>query len=158
MFHDTISPYSGKYRPLSDADVSRMIEYLVKNISTKLTKIRLGNVFGWEPLVSDYHIVALVERCKKITELDLQFANITNVSLNSIMKNLQDLVKLNIEGTNIRIEEEMKKLSMTKLQILNCWHDNEILKTWLPNIVINQEFKIAHFDNVNYNLEINVSQ
>ena len=87
-----------------------------------------------------YSVVALVSRCKKITSLNLAFRDITDISLTSIMKNLQfTLEELDLYKCDNQKLSEMKILemrSMPKLKTLNhSMHDGyyEKLRNTLPN-------------------------
>ena len=70
-----------------------MIDYLVKNISTRLRKVGLNSQIK----IRDEHMAILVTRCKEIRELELfGIFGITNNSLDHIMKGLRKLEKLDI--------------------------------------------------------------
>ena len=124
---------------------------LVENLSPNILKLNLCA----QQFVQDKHVNTLVKRCKKITELDLSFTEITNDSLESIIKNLNYLEKLNVEYTNIEFSTFLHQLkSIPTLKMLRC-HFNEDskentekiknLKLQLPQISINEEYlNIAH--------------
>ena len=123
-----------------------MIDYLVKNISIQLKKISLNA----QQSVRDEHIAKLVTRCKEIRELQLsRVSNITNNSLDNIMKGLHKLEKLDIRLTKINLIKIMELRWMPELQNLNCEQvfnvgDIKKLKNRLPHLIVNQKiFKIA---------------
>jgi hypothetical protein len=75
----------------------------------------------WLKNVKDEHIVALVNRCKKLITLDLAFNSITNIALNSIVKNLRPtLEELDVNFTKVTFEKVLELRSMEKIRILNC--------------------------------------
>ena len=119
---------------------------LVENLSANILKLNLCA----QQCVNDKHVNTLVQRCQKITELDLSFTEITNDSLESIIKNLNYLEKLNVEYTNIEFSTFLHQLkSIPTLKMLRC-HFNEDseentekiknLKLQLPQISINEEY------------------
>ena len=65
--------------------------------------------------------MALVNRCKKLITLDLAFNSITNIALNSIVKNLRPtLEELDVNFTKVTFEKVLELRSMEKIRILNC--------------------------------------
>ena len=123
-----------------------MIDYLVKNISIQLKKMSLNA----QKSVRDEHIAKLVTRCKEIRELQLfGVSDITNNSLDNIMKGLPKLARLDIGSTKINLIKILELRWMPELQNLNCEHvltvdDIKKLKNRLPHLIINQKrFKIA---------------
>ena len=95
------------------------MDYLVKNITPKLSKLCLTN------FVQDKHIEILVGRCTNLTELNLVHTGITTDSLNHIIENLQTtLEKLGLPGRFFwRPGEHFTKLfelkAMKKLTVLD---------------------------------------
>ena len=72
---------------------------LIDNLTPNILKLHLGYQKG----VKDEHVNTLVCKCKKITELNLSGNSITNNSIESIIKHLNSLEKLDVEHTNIDI-------------------------------------------------------
>ena len=123
-----------------------MIDYLVKNISTRLRKVGLNSQIK----IRDEHMAILATRCKEIRELQLfGVFGITDNSLDHIMKGLCKLEKLDISLAEINLMKILELQSMPELQNLNCQHvktvgDIERLKKILPHLNINQKsFQIA---------------
>jgi len=120
---------------------------LVDNLSPNILKLNLCA----QQCVNDKHVNTLVQRCQKITELDLSSTEITNASLESIIKNLNYLEKLNVEYTNIEFSMLFQLKSIPTLKTLRCqfYEENnekiKNLKLQLPHISINEEYlNIAH--------------
>ena len=94
------------------------IDYLVKNITPKLSKLYL-----FTNLVQDKHIEVLVGRCINLTELNIIRTGITTDSLNYIIEKLQStLVKLGLPGRFSRPEHFTKLVelkAMKKLTVLD---------------------------------------
>ena len=93
------------------------INFLVKNLSTKIEKLRLR--FG----VRDEHVKILVNRCHKIKSLNLSSCEITNNSLKNIIENLKyTLEELDVSGTNIVQSNllQLRSVMMPKLRVLKC--------------------------------------
>lgn len=123
-----------------------MIDYLVKNISIQLKKISLNA----QKSVKDEHIAKLVTRCKEIRELQLfGTSDITDNSLDYIVRNLAKLARLDISKTKISSIKILELRWMPELQNLICEHiltHNDLVKleNRLPLLIINQKrFKIA---------------
>jgi Leucine-rich repeat (LRR) protein len=119
------------------------IDYLVKNITTKLSKLYL-----FTNLVQDKHIEVLVGRCINLTELNIIRTGITTDSLNYIIEKLQStLVKLGLPGRFSRPEhftklvelKAMKKLTVLDLSpvsISDRDYINDSLRRQVPNAKI----------------------
>jgi hypothetical protein len=112
---------------------------LVDNLTPNILKLQ----FGSQIFLQDHHVDALVQRCIKITELNLYDTSITNDSV-SIVRNLKFLEKLNVGRNNISFPTLLELKSIPTLKILNCSShydpDFEIienLKLQLPHITIN---------------------
>ena len=95
------------------------IDYLVKNITPKLSKLCL-----FTNLVQDKHIEVLVGRCTNLTELNLVYTGITSDSLKHIIEKLQTtLEKLSLPGRFLLRPEHFTKLfelkAMKKLTVLD---------------------------------------
>ena len=71
--------------------------------------------------LNDRHINTLVERCKKISVLDLKSTSITYHSITSIIENLQPILEeLNVRNTYVRnVSLLINKKSFPKLISLN---------------------------------------
>ena len=116
---------------------------LVDNLSPNILKLNLCA----QQCVNDKHVNTLVQRCQKITELDLSFTEITNDSLESIIKHLNSLEKLSVYYTNIDFSMLLKLKSISTMKILRCLYENQEedeekiknLKLELPHISINEE-------------------
>ena len=119
------------------------IDYLVKNITPKLSKLYL-----FTNLVQDKHIEVLVGRCINLTELNIIRTGITTDSLNYIIEKLQStLVKLGLPGRFSRPEhftklcklKAMKKLAVLDLSpvsICDRDHIQKSLRRQVPNVEI----------------------
>ena len=124
---------------------------LVDNLTPNILKLSLR----FQQYVDDNHVNNLVCRCNKITELDLSFTPITNVSVNSIIKHLNFLEKLDISYTDIDLSTILQLKSIRTLKFLRCLGKEEYLKEYaekiknlqlqLPHVRINEEYPvIAH--------------
>ena len=119
---------------------------LVDNLTPKILKVDLSN----NKFLKDIHVITLVKRCTKITELNLSYTSITNSSVNSIAKH-PSLGKLDVSNTEIDSTAALLQLGTIRtLKVLNyCLKDNEIdennLRKRLPQLSINKEdfFDIA---------------
>ena len=89
---------------------------LVDNLPPNILKLNLS----YQLCVHDKHVKTLVHRCNKITELNLSFTEITNDSLESIIKHLNSLEKLDIHYTNIDFSMLYQLKSIPTLKILHC--------------------------------------
>ena len=114
---------------------------LVNNLPPNILKLNLS----YQLCVHDKHVKTLVRRCNKITELNLSFTEITNDSLESIIKHLNSLEKLDVHYTNIDFSMLLQLKSIQTLKILFCLGqktEEDIekirnLKLRLPHISIN---------------------
>ena len=80
-----------------------LIDYLVKNITPKLSKLK----FGFGCFVQDKQIEVLVGRCTNLTELNLVFTGITTDSLKHIIEKLQTtLEELSLPGGKFLVRPE----------------------------------------------------
>ena len=120
---------------------------LVNNLTPNILKLHLS----CQQCFQDKHLNTLVERCKKITELELTFTSITNESMKSIIKHLNNLEKLDVSYTKIDFSTLLQLKSIPTLKILGCfgtkWEKDVIektknLKLQLPHISINE--KLLH--------------
>ena len=89
------------------------INYLANNIIEKVVKLNLGN----QIFVRDEHVMKLIPRCKKLTELNLNGTSITPNSLTCIIENLKhSLVILSLCNTNLIFDKLLVHKAMPKLQ------------------------------------------
>ena len=134
----SIRSHTNGYKILLDQQLCALIENLTPNI--------LKLQFGSQHFLMDNHVEALVQRCTKITELNLYDTSITNDSV-SIVRNLNFLEKLDIGRNNISFPTLLELKSIPTLKILNCTshygnYDRDLekiknLKLQLPHITIN---------------------
>jgi hypothetical protein len=116
---------------------------LVNNLTPNILKLNLGS----QDFLKDKHVKTLVSRCKKITELNLSFTPITNDSLDTIIKRLNYLEKINVHSTNIDFNKLLQLKSIPTLKNLRCFccpNDEDFekiknLRLQLPHISINEE-------------------
>jgi hypothetical protein len=117
---------------------------LVDNLPPNILKLNLSFQDG----IHDKHVSTLVQRCKKITELDLSYNAITNDSVESIIKHLNSLEKLSVHYTDIDFSMLLQLKSISTLKILRCLCEDQEedieeiknLKLQLPHISINEEY------------------
>lgn len=112
------------------------IDYLTKNITTTIEKLSLG----WERSLKDEHVQNLVERCHKLSVLNLQCTSVTNNSVTNIIENLRNnLEELDVTCLNVGYIKLLELKSMPLLKVLNCYRkDVENLKIQLPHLTINE--------------------
>ena len=133
---------------LARIDLSEVaINFLVNNLTPKIKKLNLSWIGKKSARMKDEQIKTLVERCNKITSLNLQRSEITNKSITSIVENLQfSLEELDISCCGISYNKLLELKLMPKLKVLNCdGKDLEMvmnLKKDLPNL-ISQYMEIA---------------
>ena len=102
---------------LLDSDICALVDNLPSNI----LKLNLRH----QECVNDKYVNTLVSRCKRITELDLSYTNITNDSLKGIIKHLNYLEKLDISCTNIEFSMILQLKSTPTLKILKCQFNSQ---------------------------------
>jgi len=101
--------------------------------------------FGARYNLQDEHVKKLVNRCNKITHLDLSCTSITNDSVHSIIEQLKaTLEELDVSDTHVDFATLLRLKSMLALKTLICLDDDqgeniENLKQQLPHIRINEE-------------------
>ena len=112
------------------------LDYVSNNLSETVVKVGLS---GQVNLIYK-HISTLVNRCSKLTSLDLsQCDRIGNPSLTNIMESLKlSLEELDISGTNIDSAKILELQSMSRLKLLICsdFEDIFALQGLLPNLTI----------------------
>ena len=125
---------------------NNLVQYLVENLLIGIKKVSLGGI----DCLTDEHVKILVNRCKKIEELELcGCRNITEESLASIVENCDHMVKLNVSLTNIGLSVQgrhplLKVKAMPKLKVLNHQfqkqpsQETEFLRKVMPHLEINQ--------------------
>ena len=145
----TLTEISFRYSP-SLYNSKELVQYLVENLSSDIEKVSLGGL----KCLTDEHVKTLVQRCKKIKELELSGSrNITENSLTSIVEHSDEIVKLDVSTTNVwafllPVQGNnlfLKLNSMPKLKVLNCQHpkrpsqETENLRKLMPRLNINQD-------------------
>ena len=143
---------------LSDCRLSdHCIHLLVNGLTKNIEKVGLA----CSSSVRDASIRILVSRCNKIKSLNLAFNYITDNSLTSIKKNLEDtLEELDISGCRkIHDTKLFEMRSMPKLKVLNYFNpvssrdcNYEDLKKNLPQLTNNnpwEKWKAWHVDSSN---------
>ena len=97
------------------------IDYLVKNITPKVSKLSLCTSH-WDTKVFDKQIEVLVNRCNNLTELSLTGPGFTNDSVNFIIKNLHStLLKLCLIKTSVSLMKLCELKAMKKLTVLDFY-------------------------------------
>ena len=110
------------------------INYLANNLTEKVVKLDLGS----QIFVEDEHVMKLIQRCKKLTELSLNGTSISYNSLVCIIENLKhSLVILRLCNTALSFDELLELKEMPKLKVLICSHllflNMDDLKEQYPN-------------------------
>jgi len=121
------------------------IRYLVNNITTNIEKIDFGNVTN----IDDDDVRILVQRCQKISTLNLDYTNITNGALDSLINEGRNIEELSVSFCNtVAIQDKILELGfMPKLRVLNCSYEEVgTLREIVPHLLINKtEIRIAKF-------------
>mgnify|MGYP001334947053 CR=1 FL=1 len=159
-----------RYGGLNHVSVTKMIQKLFKKCY-ELSELNFCNIFSWKDSeilcaivnnltpeilkvdlsydnLKDSHVMALVKRCSKITELKLGWTSITNNSLDSIVKHLDSsLEKLDVSCTKIDSTALLRLGTVRTLKVLNCLNGGESdeienLRKKLSGISINKEYVI----------------
>ena len=131
-----------------------IINLLVNNLTPKIQKLNLsciGYFSAYSVCVKDEQIKTLVERCNKITSLNLQNSEITNKSITSIVENLQvSLEELGISHyKNVSYNKLLELKLMPKLRVLkyfDAWYHPEFemnLKKDMPHLIFLRSAEIA---------------
>ena len=137
---------------------SEVLSAIVNNLSPKILKVDLSNNGNLE----DSHVMALIKRCSKITELQLRLTSITNKSVDSIAKHLDSsLEKLDVSGTKIDSSALLRLSTVRTLKVLNCLKKEKIdeienLRKKLPELSINKEYMIIATPNAMPNPDPNM--
>ena len=116
-----------------------VLDYLANNLTPKIKKLNLY----YQRELTDEHVKALVSRCNKITDLNLDGTKVSEVALMSIIGNLKlTLEKLRLpESQDIHYTNLIQLKSFSRLRILDCdltCHccDFESLRKQLPHVSI----------------------
>ena len=120
----------------------RGVKCLVTNLTPKIEKLSLSS----ESEIKDEHVLVLVNRCNKITELDLKYTSITSKSISHICKYLKSLVKLNLGEAKIESVALLKLGILPNISVLvNNSSDICNLRSQMPKLRIEakEDFKIA---------------
>ena len=120
----------------------RGVKCLITNLTPKIEKLSLQS----ESEIKDEHVLVLVNRCNKITELDLSYTSITSTSISHICKYLKSLVKLNLGEAKIESAALLKLRILPNLSVLvNNSSDLCKLRSKMPKLRIEpkEDFKIA---------------
>jgi Leucine-rich repeat (LRR) protein len=117
----------------------KTINYLVNNLTPKITKLNLGRTY-----TNDEDVEILVSRCNKLVELDLSRTQITSHSVRSISEHLKSSLEfLSISFNQIHIAYLFPLTSMTQLKFLDCDFQSEdeekTMKISLPSMSINEK-------------------
>ena len=114
---------------------SNIFTALVDNLTPKILKVDLSN----NKYLKDIHVMTLVKRCTKITELNLSYTSITNSSVDSIAKH-PSLEKLDVSNTEIDSTALLQLGTSRTLKVLKVKKiDENNLRKNLPNLSINKE-------------------
>ena len=102
------------------------INYLVKNITPKVSKLSLYTLIR-DAIVIDKYIQVLVKRCTNLTELSLSGSGFTNNSVNYTIENLHStLEKLCLYQTSVGIMKLFELKAMKKLTMLDFYAMEEV--------------------------------
>ena len=105
------------------------IDYLVKNVTPKLSKLSLYTIIR-DAIVMDKYIQLLVSRCTNLTELSLSGSGFTNNSVNYINENLQStLEKLSLIRTSVSVTKLFELKAMKKLTLLSIVPQKNHIRT-----------------------------
>ena len=138
------------------------INFLVNNLTPKIEKLSLSSIGQTSFSVTDEQIKTLVERCKKITSLDLEAGRtrnpaITDNSITSIIKNLQhSLEELDVSFCeNISYTKLLELKFMPKLKVLNChgrWSREmeRNLGKQMPHLIVNPLRSLEIAENISF--------
>ena len=119
---------------------SELFTAIARNLTPKIMKVDLSSSHN----LKDRHVMALVERCNKITELDLSFTSITNDCVDSIATHLNSsLEKLDVSHTKIDSTALLQLRSVGTLKVLRCSvkkiNKRRNLRKNLPQVIINKD-------------------
>ena len=121
-----------------------ILSAIVNSLTPKILKVDLSD----NRKLKDSHVMELVKRCSKITELNLSGTSITNNSVDSIAKHLDSsLEKLDVSDNIIDSTALLQLGTVRTLKVLNCLKEEKIdeienLRKKLSGISINKEYVI----------------
>ena len=119
------------------------ISYIVNNITTNIRKISFCNL----KCVKDEHIKTLIKRCQNITELDLNYTSVTNVTADHLIENLnENLVKLDVSNTKMNSTKLLELKSMKKLRFFRCANCEMIVGTSKILEVLKENTQSLHYE------------
>ena len=118
------------------------VNYFVSNLTSKVEKLGFGQLES----VRNEHVETLLRRCVQIKELSLCCTSISNESVNSIIKHLQNtLIKLDLYNTDIDYTKILELKSMSVMKLLNWCPLNRpgcseivFLRIEFPNLCVNE--------------------
>ena len=123
-----------------------MVDGTIQVIVDNLTPTLLKASFALQTNHKDEHVKKLVQRCNKITHLDLRFSPITNDSVQSIIQHLNtSLEEFNVVYTEIDFDALLQLKSVATLKLLGCSVDHRLsrfhtrkrnLRLKLPHVTI----------------------
>ena len=145
---------------LAGIDLSEdAINVLVNNLTPKIEKLNLSWIgrFWLRPGgVNDEQIKTLVDRCKKITSLNLRNCAISDNSITSIIGNLQSLEELDVTRCKKLSYNKLLELKLLpKLKLLNCLDAGDYdyrgmetkLKREMPYLIFSKYLEFANTRN-----------
>mgnify|MGYP002825539027 CR=1 FL=1 len=102
---------------LSSTGLSKeSINFLVHNLTHEVEKLNLGRLLN----LKDKHVISLSKRCNRMISLDLSRTLITDISLSSVILNLNSsLEQIDIEETKISVDKLLVLRSIPTLIVLN---------------------------------------
>ena len=105
-----------------DSDFGMYLTAMVNNLTPNIRKVDLSCYKSGESYLQDEDVKLLVERCNRITELNLEGrTSITNVSVDSIATHLNSsLEKLNVSKTQIDCTALLQLRAVGTLKVLLC--------------------------------------
>ena len=140
------------------------IDYLVKNITPKLSKLSLYTMVLYtyisDPTVCfDKYIQVLVSRCTNLTELSLSGSGFANDSVKYIIENLHStLEKLCLIGTSVGLLKLFDLKAMKKLNVLDFKSSVKVEAKELERFRkchshIQLRYDKSNFDKPNWNID-----
>ena len=103
------------------------LTFFCNNLTSKIKKLSLCDISTFDSgdyILKDEHVIALINHCPKLEELDLGGSNISEVALTVIIEKLQNLVKLKLPDTSqIRFPKLLELGSMPNLKYLRVYVD-----------------------------------
>ena len=79
------------------------LTFFCNNLTSKIKKLSLCDISTFDSgdyILKNEHVIALINHCPKLEELDLGGSNISEVALTVIIEKLQNLVKLKLSDTD----------------------------------------------------------